>query len=1171
MKVNKNKWVVGATSAALVASAIVPVASAANFSDIEKNDHKDAILALAEAGIVSGYTDGTFKPNAVVTRGNVTKLLGKWLVSEGYKIPENFETEVRFTDLPVTSADKELVKYAALVKDAKVFNGSNNNLMHTKDMNREQMALVLVRAIKTVYGVDLIADYKAAKFESKITDLEKASADENREAITALEYAKLTTVTAFNPKNSLTRGQFASFLNRAIVNLAKEEVELTVKSVTVKDATTLEVTLSDDKKHTVKLEKALPENEETTVDFVINEKTYSAKVTYVVDKLKIGSVTAINDKTVEVKFTKEIDKEFIREAEKSGKYFAIYKNGESIRGDIAQSNSISFAADGKSAEFVLKKDSKIESGKQYYVAMLDGETASVANVVLSYGPTELRKAAEQPEFEVSAVSEKITIKFNAKMKNSALSVSNYEVYDNGGKKVGNLNEFVVEKTNGDWVNAITKKDVEFTLNSAEKAKKLSAGKSYKIMLVNNLETDDNKTLNKEDLVITVNTPSVEAAAPKVTSARVLDENHITLVFDKDVSAVNLNNLNNLVEITTATGKKVNTSTIRGAINTNFPNEVNLTLTVASTPDKLDRGTTYNVEIPANIITNAVFPNAVNKAVTSIKATAQDNTPIKAMSAKLVTNEKDRKQADLVLTFDQRPTIDSVKQAIKTSALTIIDGEDTYVYGTGYKAGGDFVVKYVGNDTTGKSVVIGNVNAKNFFKFGEESFAPNGSESYTVEAKAGSIKVDAFVGQGATNQSKLRSTINGIAVSAPVVDRITLESAEKMVIEFKEDISSEVDLNKITVAGFEANQNNFYEAEELTGSGNFESTVVGNKLTLTAKKGVKFVTGTEEIKGLTKLIDFQENAIVSKNSAISMRASDIDFGMIVAGKVDGVKVVDNAAPVLLFASENGNKTDLKFTFTENIKVTGDAAGQFRTGGDAAKASVGSTVDTTPLNTTPSNTLNVTFTNDWKNADTTLLQVTSEYRTGQTIYIADAFGNKVATTKLTGVKKGIVQILPPAFDDLKAAIDAVDKAEKSKDQEDVEAAKTLVDALPENQYKTDLLTKLEVVTAAVISNVSISSSNPNKSKAVKGDKITLTFTTNKKVEKTADFKINGKAIDQLVELNNKSDLYTYTVVYTVVEGVKAEEVKFQINVQTENGVLSSTVEKTNDSSFVMITAS
>lgn len=339
MKVNKNKWVVSAASVALVASAIVPVASAASFSDIEKNDHKEAILALADAKIVSGYPDGTFKPNAVVTRGNVTKFLGKWLVSEGYEIPADFDKEARFTDLPVTTKDQELLGFAALVKDEGVFKGSNNNLLFMNNMSREQMAVVLVRAINTVYGVDLVADYKKENFETTITDLDKATADENREAIIALDYADLTTVTAFNPKNSLTRGQFASFLNRAVTSFGKEEAELTVKTVTVTDATTLQVTLSDDTTHTVTLPTALPKNEEVKVEFVIDEKTYSAVVKYEVAELEVTSVNAVNAKTIEVKFNTAVED-------------TTKATVELLRGTFKQNVTLTWAEDKKSVQLV---------------------------------------------------------------------------------------------------------------------------------------------------------------------------------------------------------------------------------------------------------------------------------------------------------------------------------------------------------------------------------------------------------------------------------------------------------------------------------------------------------------------------------------------------------------------------------------------------------------------------------------------------------------------------------------------------------------------------------------------------------------------------------------------------------------------------------------------------
>ena len=242
-----KKFVATAATATLVASAIVPVASAAGFTDVENNTHKDAINALSDAGIINGYADGTFKPNQTINRGQVVKLLGRWLETEGFEVPSDWETSQRFKDLPLT-AEKELVKYAALAKDAGVFAGSNGNLNYTQSMQRQQMAVVLVRAINEIYDLDLVAEYKEAGFKSEISDLGAAFSAEQREAITALEYAELTNAAnlpgkAFKPADSITRGQFASFLYRTI-NLEIEEVaDATVKAI---NNTTVEVTFDEE-------------------------------------------------------------------------------------------------------------------------------------------------------------------------------------------------------------------------------------------------------------------------------------------------------------------------------------------------------------------------------------------------------------------------------------------------------------------------------------------------------------------------------------------------------------------------------------------------------------------------------------------------------------------------------------------------------------------------------------------------------------------------------------------------------------------------------------------------------------------------------------------------------------------------------------------------------------
>lgn len=82
-----KKFVATAATATLVASAIVPVASAASLSDIS-GTHEEAITSLVEGGVVSGYADGTFKPNKELTRSDVVKLLGKFLVTKGFEVPK---------------------------------------------------------------------------------------------------------------------------------------------------------------------------------------------------------------------------------------------------------------------------------------------------------------------------------------------------------------------------------------------------------------------------------------------------------------------------------------------------------------------------------------------------------------------------------------------------------------------------------------------------------------------------------------------------------------------------------------------------------------------------------------------------------------------------------------------------------------------------------------------------------------------------------------------------------------------------------------------------------------------------------------------------------------------------------------------------------------------------
>lgn len=220
-----RKFLAGTVTAALVATAIVPTASAAEFSDTAGNTHEDAINALVDLGVIDGYPDGTFQPNKTLSRSDVVKLMGKWLVTLGYEIPADYASVQRFDDVSLTG-NQELLQYAALVNDTGVFNGSEGKLDPTGSITRENMALVLVRAFDTINGTDLVAHVEGEEFDQEVTDLSSAKA-EARPFINVLDFYDITSVSEFMPKSTVTRGQFATFLFKT------SKVEAPVDSVEV--------------------------------------------------------------------------------------------------------------------------------------------------------------------------------------------------------------------------------------------------------------------------------------------------------------------------------------------------------------------------------------------------------------------------------------------------------------------------------------------------------------------------------------------------------------------------------------------------------------------------------------------------------------------------------------------------------------------------------------------------------------------------------------------------------------------------------------------------------------------------------------------------------------------------------------------------------------------------
>ncbi|PID23598.1 S-layer homology domain-containing protein [Sporosarcina sp. P7] len=291
-----SKYLTGVASAALVASAVAPVVSAADFNDVaDTNSHKEAIDALAAEGVISGYPDGSFKPNKTLTRSDVVKLMGKWLVSKGYTIPTDYKTNPRFTDLTSKSND-ELLQSAAIVKDNNLFRGyEDGSLGAAGSITRENMAVVLVRAYDSVNKTDLLSYVQGQEFDKDVVDLNKAKA-EARTAIDVLDYFDITNPAApnFRPKETTTRAQFASFLYKTI----QVEVSETPEAPEVAEITSVtatgekELELVGKNLHTLKAEQLKIEGNELA-SFKANEDGTKATIE-LKNELTSGKETTLN-------------------------------------------------------------------------------------------------------------------------------------------------------------------------------------------------------------------------------------------------------------------------------------------------------------------------------------------------------------------------------------------------------------------------------------------------------------------------------------------------------------------------------------------------------------------------------------------------------------------------------------------------------------------------------------------------------------------------------------------------------------------------------------------------------------------------------------------------------------------------------------------------------------
>lgn len=177
----------------------LPASAVVTFDDVPAT-HGFAfeIIYLHEQGIVSGYEDGTFRPNATVSRAQAIVMIGRALELDGT------QRSTQFSD--VTAGNPASGYIASGVEEGIIFGFPDNTFRPNAHLNRGQAAMMLDRAF----------DFPIAP-PSGFLDMGPNVA--SNEAVSNLAYQGVALGfpdNRFRPSSPVTRAQFAAFLARAV-------------------------------------------------------------------------------------------------------------------------------------------------------------------------------------------------------------------------------------------------------------------------------------------------------------------------------------------------------------------------------------------------------------------------------------------------------------------------------------------------------------------------------------------------------------------------------------------------------------------------------------------------------------------------------------------------------------------------------------------------------------------------------------------------------------------------------------------------------------------------------------------------------------------------------------------------------------------------------------------
>lgn len=241
-KQNKGrKFFAASATAALVASAIVPVASAAQVNDLNKVSGyaKEAVQALVDSGVIQGDTKGNFNPLNTISRAEAAEIFAKALGLDA-------SGDVNFKDV---KAGAWYYNSITAVVEHGIFEGvSTTEFAPSKNLTRSEAAKILVEAfdLEGDASVDGFADASQIKPWAK----------QYLEIAVANGIFQGTDANRLNPNNSITRQDFALTFQRTL-NLVDNETPEEAAFVKAINNTTVEVTFDQEVENVQALDFAI--------------------------------------------------------------------------------------------------------------------------------------------------------------------------------------------------------------------------------------------------------------------------------------------------------------------------------------------------------------------------------------------------------------------------------------------------------------------------------------------------------------------------------------------------------------------------------------------------------------------------------------------------------------------------------------------------------------------------------------------------------------------------------------------------------------------------------------------------------------------------------------------------------------------------------------------------